>query len=47
MVTPGDVLTMEMNLVDFNEQAGFAKMTGKAYVGGKVRRVDCDDIVVF
>lgn len=27
---------MEMTLLDFNEAAGFAKMTGKAYVGGKV-----------
>ncbi len=35
-VTPGDTLVMEMTLIDFNEQAGFAKMTGKAYVGGKV-----------
>lgn len=44
-VTPGDNLVMEMTLVDFNEAAGFAKMTGKAYVGGKVRnvidRIDC------
>ena len=35
-VTPGDTLVMEMSLLDFNEAAGFAKMTGKAYVGGKV-----------
>lgn len=35
-VTPGDVLTMEMSLVSFDERLGFATMTGKAYVGGKV-----------
>jgi 3-hydroxyacyl-[acyl-carrier-protein] dehydratase len=35
-VVPGDQLVMEMELQDFNEQLGFAKMTGKAYVGGKV-----------
>ena len=35
-VTPGDDLCMEMNLVDFDERLGFAKMTGKAYVGGRV-----------
>jgi hypothetical protein len=27
---------MEMNLESFDERLGFAKMTGKAYVGGKV-----------
>jgi hypothetical protein len=30
---------MEMTLVDFNEKIGFAKMSGKSYVGGKVRAV--------
>lgn len=35
-VTPGDQLVMEMTLEDFNEKIGFAKMSGKAYVGGKV-----------
>ena len=35
-VTPGDDLIMEMNLIDFDERLGFAKMTGKAYVGGKI-----------
>lgn len=36
-VTPGDQLVMEMTLESFDQQLGFAKMTGKAYVGGKVR----------
>lgn len=36
-VTPGDDLIMEMNLVSFDERLGFASMTGKAYVGGRVR----------
>lgn len=36
-VTPGDQLVMEMTLEDFNEKIGFAKMSGKAYVGGKVK----------
>lgn len=27
---------MEMTLLDFDDRLGFAKMTGKAYVGGKV-----------
>ena len=35
-VTPGDQLVMEMSLVNFDERLGFATMTGKAYVGGKV-----------
>eukprot|EP01033_Poteriospumella_lacustris_P010862 gene10862-7723_t len=35
-VTPGDVLVMEMTLKDFDDRLGFASMTGKAYVGGKV-----------
>eukprot|EP01040_Poterioochromonas_malhamensis_P009470 gene9470-10284_t len=35
-VTPGDQLVMEMTLEDFNEKIGFAKMSGKAYVGGKI-----------
>lgn len=35
-VTPGDVLTMEMSLVSFDDRLGFATMTGKAYVGGRV-----------
>ena len=35
-VTPGDDLVMEMSLIGFDERLGFAKMTGKAYVGGKV-----------
>jgi 3-hydroxyacyl-[acyl-carrier-protein] dehydratase len=35
-VTPGDQLIMEMTLVDFDERLGFAKMTGKAYVGGRI-----------
>ena len=36
-VTPGDDLIMEMSLVSFDERLGFASMTGKAYVGGRVR----------
>jgi hypothetical protein len=36
-VTPGDQLIMEMSLVGFDERLGFATMTGKAYVGGRVR----------
>jgi 3-hydroxyacyl-[acyl-carrier-protein] dehydratase len=39
-VTPGDQLIMEMNLVEFNEKVGFAKMSGKSYVGGKVSETD-------
>lgn len=35
-VTPGDQLIMEMSLVNFDERLGFAKMTGKAYVGGRI-----------
>ena len=35
-VTPGDQLIMEMSLVSFDERLGFATMTGKDYVGGKV-----------
>lgn len=35
-VTPGDVLVMEMTLLGFDERLGFATMTGKAYVGGRV-----------
>lgn len=35
-VTPGDDLIMEMSLVNFDERLGFATMTGKAYVGGKI-----------
>ena len=35
-VTPGDCLVMEMSLVAFDDRLGFATMTGKAYVGGKV-----------
>ena len=35
-VTPGDQLVMEMRLEEFNDRLGFAKMSGKAYVGGKV-----------
>jgi hypothetical protein len=35
-VTPGDDLIMEMSLVGFDERLGFATMTGKAYVGGRV-----------
>ena len=35
-VVPGDDLIMEMNLVDFDERLGFAKLTGKAYVGGRI-----------
>lgn len=35
-VTPGDDLIMEMSLVSFDDRLGFAKMTGKAYVGGKI-----------
>ena len=35
-VTPGDDLIMEMSLVSFDERLGFATMTGKAYVGGRV-----------
>ena len=27
---------MEMSLVSFDERLGFATMTGKAYVGGRV-----------
>lgn len=35
-VTPGDDLIMEMNLLDFDDRLGFAKLTGKAYVGGRI-----------
>mmetsp|Transcript_9444 Transcript_9444/g.8450 ORF Transcript_9444/g.8450 Transcript_9444/m.8450 type:complete len:207 (-) Transcript_9444:15-635(-) len=35
-VTPGDSLVMEMSLVAFDERLGFATMTGKAYVGGRI-----------
>mmetsp|Transcript_25284 Transcript_25284/g.24188 ORF Transcript_25284/g.24188 Transcript_25284/m.24188 type:complete len:212 (+) Transcript_25284:46-681(+) len=35
-VTPGDQLIMEMSLVSFDERLGFATMTGKAYVGGRI-----------
>jgi 3-hydroxyacyl-[acyl-carrier-protein] dehydratase len=35
-VTPGDDLCMEMSLVSFDERLGFATMTGKAYVGGRI-----------
>jgi 3-hydroxyacyl-[acyl-carrier-protein] dehydratase len=35
-VTPGDDLVMEMNLLNFDDRLGFATLTGKAYVGGKV-----------
>ena len=38
-VTPGDDLIMEMQLLSFDERLGFATMTGKAYVGGKVRKL--------
>ena len=30
------MLIMEMSLVSFDERLGFATMTGKAYVGGRV-----------
>lgn len=36
-VTPGDTLVMEMSLVSFDDRLGFATMTGKAYIGGRVR----------
>lgn len=39
-VTPGDQLVMEMNLESFDDRLGFAKMAGKAYVGGKVSIAD-------
>lgn len=35
-VTPGDMLVMEMELLSFDERLGFATMTGKAYVGGRI-----------
>lgn len=35
-VVPGDVLVMEMELKSFKARFGIAKMTGKAYVDGKV-----------
>lgn len=35
-VTPGDDLIMEMSLVGFDERLGFATLTGKAYVGGRI-----------
>eukprot|EP01035_Chromulina_nebulosa_P017599 gene17599-23171_t len=35
-VTPGDSLIMEMSLLSFDERLGFATMTGKAYVGGRI-----------
>jgi len=35
-VTPGDDLIMEMSLLSFDERLGFASMTGKAYVGGRI-----------
>lgn len=43
-VTLGDMLVMEMSLVSFDERLGFATMTGKAYVGGRVS--DCGDDVM-
>lgn len=43
-VTPGDCLVMEMSLVGFDERLGFATMTGKAYVGGKVNLKSLNDI---
>jgi 3-hydroxyacyl-[acyl-carrier-protein] dehydratase len=44
-VTPGDCLVMEMNLVSFDPRLGFATMTGKAYVGGKVFAIDSSDTI--
>jgi len=35
-VTPGDQLIMEMELLSFDDRLGFATLTGKAYVGGKI-----------
>lgn len=35
-VVPGDTLVMEMELKKFREKYGIAKMTGKAYVDGKL-----------
>jgi 3-hydroxyacyl-[acyl-carrier-protein] dehydratase len=35
-VTPGDQLIMEMELLNFDDRLGFATLTGKAYVGGKI-----------
>mmetsp|Transcript_11902 Transcript_11902/g.23090 ORF Transcript_11902/g.23090 Transcript_11902/m.23090 type:complete len:289 (-) Transcript_11902:71-937(-) len=35
-VVPGDTLVMEMELTKFREKFGIAKMTGKAYVDGKL-----------
>jgi hypothetical protein len=45
VVTLGDMLVMEMSLVSFDERLGFATMTGKAYVGGRVS--DCGDDYVM
>ena len=42
-VTPGDDLIMEMELVNFDERLGYAKMKGKAYVGGRI----CVDVEEF
>jgi len=35
-VVPGDTLVMEMKLNKFREKYGIAKMSGKAYVDGKI-----------
>lgn len=35
-VTPGDSLVMEMTLVKYDAELGFATMTGNAYVGSKL-----------
>ena len=42
-VVPGDQLIMEMSLLQFDERMGFATMTGKAYVGGKV--ISCEMLI--
>lgn len=42
-VHAGDMLVMEMSLVSFDERLGFATMTGKAYVGGRVSDSTDDD----
>ena len=44
-VTPGDDLIMEMSLVSFEERLGFATMTGKAYVGGRVSTLSILNII--
>merc|ERR1719231_2218129 len=45
-VTPGDMLCMEMELVNFDERLGFASMKGKAYVGGKFTNLEIQVVLL-